>query len=83
MAKKAMVSGLAGAVGTRVILLCLNYFYSGKLESLSAEEASLSDPSIVYETGPWTDSTWKDAQKLCRPVGVSRACIESWMPEKT
>jgi hypothetical protein len=73
--------GLESLLGERVILLCLNYFYVGKLTSVSRTCALLEDASIVYETGQWNAKTWKDAQKLHRPVYVRLGCLESFMRE--
>lgn len=71
-------------LGQPVLLMCMNYFYHGTLEGVNYEQAMLSedDAVIVYETGPWADAKWKDAQKLDRQVIVNRSAIESFMPGK-
>ncbi len=38
----------------------------------------LEDAAIVYETGPFADKTWKDAQKLPSAWYVQCAFIESF-----
>jgi hypothetical protein len=57
--------GLVKLLGERVTLLCANYFYTGKLIGVDNTCALLEDPYIIYETGPWSDAKWKDAQSLC------------------
>jgi hypothetical protein len=81
MAKKAktMMLGLQELVGERVLLLCMNYFYTGKLVAVDETDAALEDVSIVYETGEWGAPSWKDAQPTLRPVTVRVATIESYM----
>lgn len=37
-----------------------------RVVGVSPTTAKLEDPSIVYETGPFSESSWKDAQKLPR-----------------
>jgi hypothetical protein len=62
-----------------VVLLCLNYIYAGKLVEVDADHVVLEDAKLVYETGPWGEKTWSDAQAL--PAArwqVSRAAIESF-----
>lgn len=74
-------SGLASLMGERVLLMCLNYFYAGRLAGVDKTCVLLEDCSIVYETGEWSADKWKAAQPLGRPVFVRLACIESFMPE--
>ena len=45
--------GLEGLLGEEVLLLCANYFYTGKLTGVNKTCVLLTDPSIVYETGDW------------------------------
>jgi hypothetical protein len=69
--------GLEKLLGERVTLFCLNYIYTGKLTGVNAACVLLSDPSIVYETGPFTEKNWKDVQALPNELYVMLACIES------
>ena len=71
--------GLAGLMGERITLFCLNYIYTGKLVGISDDYVCLEDAAIVYETGPFTDAKWKDAQPLPKPVYVMLRCVESFM----
>lgn len=71
--------GLEGLMGEVVTLLCMNYFYTGKLTGVNDTCVQLQNPSIVYETGEWSSKSWKDAQKLpCEFIYVSTAAIEAF-----
>ena len=61
----------------RVLLLCLNYFYAGKLTGVNRTCVLLEDAAIVYETGEWGQPSWKDAQPTNRPVYVRLGCISA------
>lgn len=56
--------GLESLLGEKVLLMCANYFYAGKLAVVNDTFVLLEEPSIVYETGAFTDSVYKDAQRL-------------------
>jgi len=56
--------GLVGLLGKKVTLFCAIYIYTGTLVGVNDSFVKLEDPSIVYETGPFTDKKWKDAQPL-------------------
>jgi hypothetical protein len=74
--------GLELLLGERVILLCLNYFYAGKLVGVNRTCVKLEDVSVVYETGEWGAPKWKDAQPIGRKAWYVRTgCIESYGPE--
>lgn len=51
-------------LGKTVLILCMNYFYTGKLVVTNGNYVILEDPKIVYETGEWSATSYKDAQKL-------------------
>lgn len=70
--------GLEKLLGDRVTLFCLNYIYTGKLMGVNTDCVLLETPSIVYETGAFSDKHWKDAQPLPHDVYVMKACIESF-----
>lgn len=71
--------GLELLIGERVILLCVNYFYAGKLAAVSGTSATLEDASVVYETGEWGAQKWKDAQPIGRKAWYVRVdSIESY-----
>lgn len=56
--------GLVSLLGQTVTVLCANYFYTGKLIGVNREDIILKNPKIVYETGPWDNREWADAQAL-------------------
>ena len=56
--------GLIALMGERVLLLCANYFYEGKLVGVNDTCVLLEDASIVYETGAWNKKGYGDQQKL-------------------
>ncbi len=70
--------GLEKLLGERVTLFCLNYIYTGVLSGVNESCVLLSNPAIVYETGPLGDKKWKDAQALPSEWYVQRDCIESF-----
>jgi len=70
--------GFEGLLGQQVTLLCMNYFYTGKLVGVNDSCVKLAGPSIVYETGPWTDAAWSDAQTLPGDIYVQITSIEAF-----
>ena len=57
-------AGLMSLMGERVLLMCANYFYTGKLTGVNNDFVELEDPAIVYETGQWSAAKYEDVQKL-------------------
>ena len=70
--------GLEGLLGQRVTLMCVNYFYTGKLIGVNDTCVKLTDASIVYETGEWSSKDWFDAQALPNDLYVQVNAIESF-----
>jgi len=70
--------GLVKLMGECVTLFCMNYFYTGKLVGVNSTCVLLEDAAIVYETGTFTEKTWKDAQKLPGDWYVQIGAIESF-----
>ena len=70
--------GLMALLGERVTLFCAIYIYTGKLIGVNDTFVKLEDASVVYETGPYTDKVWKDAQKLPNDWYVQIGMIESF-----
>lgn len=71
--------GMEKLLGERVILLCTNYFYTGKLIGVNTDCVLLEDPAIVYETGEWSAAKFKDEQRLhVKELYVQRGAIESF-----
>lgn len=70
--------GLVKLMGRRVTLFCINYIYVGNLIGVNDTFVLLSEPAIVYETGPFGDSKWKDAQALPNEMYVMLSAVESF-----
>lgn len=70
--------GLTALLGEQVLLFCLNYIYTGKLVGVNATCVLLENPSIVYETGAFTEKKFKDAQALPHELYVQTSAIESF-----
>ena len=71
--------GLESLIGKVITLFCINYIYTGKLVGVNTDCVKLENPKIVYETGPFTDTNWKDAQALPHKYFyVARQAIESF-----
>lgn len=52
--------GLSALLGKRVLLICAGYFYEGKLIGINKTCVKLEDAGLVYETGVWSDKSYKD-----------------------
>lgn len=70
--------GLEGLLGETVTLFCQNYFYTGVLSGVNERFVLLTNPKIVYETGPFTTKDWKDAQPLPNDLYVMVHAIEAF-----
>lgn len=72
--------GITALLGQQVTLFGMNYIYTGKLAGVNATHVVLEDPAkIVYETGPFNDPSWKDAEALPPPVIVMLGAVEAIM----
>jgi len=70
---------LVSLLGEEVTLFCSNYFYTGKLIAVGDSCVKLEDAGIIYETGDFDDSKWKDLQKFNTKVHYVQICsIESF-----
>ena len=70
--------GLDKLLGEVITVFCMNYIYTGTLVGVNSDCVLLENPSIVYETGAFTDTAWKDAQKLPADLYVMKASIEAF-----
>lgn len=70
--------GLIALLGKKVVLFCLNYIYTGVLSGVNQSCVLLEDAAIVYETGPFGDKKFKDAQKINHCLYVQVGAIESF-----
>lgn len=76
--KKIVQEGLEKLLGERVTLFCSNYIYTGVLSGVNESCVLLTDAAIVYETGPFSDKKWTDAQSLPNGWYVQISAIESF-----
>lgn len=76
--------GLEAFLGKPIMLMCMNYNYSGTLEGINDTFVKLSaaDAVIVYETGDWSRAAWADAQKVGGAIYVERSKIEAFFAGK-
>jgi hypothetical protein len=71
--------GLEALMGKKVTLFCANYFYTGKLIGVNTTCVKLEDAAIIYETGSFADSNYKDVQPLhTKEFYVQIGAIESF-----
>lgn len=70
--------GFIGLLDETITLFCANYIYTGKLVGVNDEFVKLENPSIVYETGAFTDKKWKDAQALPNEIYIMKSAVESF-----
>ena len=83
MEKIVNVTGVSGdglnkLLGEVITMFCMNYIYTGTLVAVNSDCVLLENPSIVYETGAFTDKAWKDAQKLPADLYVMTESIEAF-----
>ena len=72
-------TGLEGLLGERVTIFAANYIYTGILAGVNDRDIELSEAAIVYETGPFNEPAWKDAQELPNGLWFIRTdAIESY-----
>ena len=70
--------GFEALLGEVITVFCLNYIYTGKLTGVNDSCILLESPKIVYETGPFNEQNWKDAQVLPNNLYIQTGCIESF-----
>ncbi len=72
--------GLAAFLGEKITVYCFNYIYTGTMIGLNETCLKLAakDAAIVYETGPLTAATFKDAQLCGRDRYIMLRSIETF-----
>ena len=75
-------AGFVTMLGEKVCVFCSVYIYTGVLSGVSEDHVELTEPKLVYDTGPLDHGEWKDAQTLPSPWRVQIQHIESWGPAK-
>ena len=68
--------GLMSLLGEQITCFCAIYIYTGKLIGVNESCIKLENPKIVYETGPFNEKNWKDAQALPNEIYIQTAMIE-------
>lgn len=69
--------GLLSFLGSPIAVHCSNYIYQGTLIGVNDTCIKLdADAVCVYETGPFENKIWKDAQKLGKSQYVMIQPIE-------
>ena len=72
--------GFVSLLGQQIEIRCNVYIYAGTLVGVNQTCVKLDNAAIVYETGPFTDSNYKDAQRLGDNQYVAMNLIESFGP---
>ena len=72
--------GMLSLLGKQVEIRCNVYIYAGILVGVNSSCVKLDNCAIVYETGPFSDVEYKDAQLLGDGQYVQFALIESFGP---
>ena len=70
--------GLESLLGENVLIFALNYIYNGVLSGVNGDFVLLENPSIIYETGAFSDQKFKDKQTLPFQLYVQKSAIESF-----
>jgi hypothetical protein len=70
--------GLLSLLGKQIEIRCNVYIYAGTLIGVNSSCVKLDNAAIVYETGPFTDKEYKNAQKLGNNQYVCTALMESF-----
>ena len=56
--------GFEAFLGKTITCFCAVYIYTGEVIGVNDTCIKLKAPTIVYETGAFNESKWKDAQAL-------------------
>ena len=70
--------GFSSLLGEYVLIFCFNYFYYGRLIGVNETCIKLEDVYQIFETGIFSDSKFKDAQKFATEWYVQKSAIESF-----
>ena len=71
--------GFIKLLGETVVIFCVNYFYTGKLVGVNDDCVLVEKPSIIYDTGSFSNSSWSDCQSMCiEELFIQKNAIESF-----
>lgn len=68
--------GFESLLGQTITVFCAVYIYTGKLVGVNSTCIKLQNPKIVYETGPFNEKNWKDAQALPNEIYIQVGMVE-------
>lgn len=74
--------GFMALMGKPVILFGVNYNYAGKLVGVNSTCVLLENGGIVFETGEFSATKWKDFQVIGKKLYVQRSAIEAFIEGK-
>ena len=70
--------GLLSLIGEKVLIMCFNYFYYGELIGVNETCIKLKNVYKVFDTGPFSEDKFKDAQKIADEWYIQNSAIESF-----
>ena len=70
--------GLISLLNENILVMCGNYFYYGKLVGVNDTCIKIEKCHQVFETGSFTDKTFKDKQFIAEQWYVQINAIESF-----
>jgi len=70
--------GLISLLNENVLVMCMNYFYFGKLIGVNDTCIKLEKAHIIYETGAFSDKSFKDKQFVSDEMYIQTSSIESF-----
>lgn len=74
--------GFLALMGQQVYILCMNYHYTGRLVGVNDTFVKLETGAIVYDSGPHSDSCFKDAQVVADELYIQLNSVESFSATK-
>lgn len=70
--------GLVALFNQNILVMCMNYFYYGKLVGVNDTCIKLEKCHQIFETGAFTDKNFKDKQFIAEVWYVQLSAIESF-----
>ena len=77
--KKIDNYGYSSLIGENITVFCCRYIYHGKLIEEGKSFIKIQSPSIVYETGCFTENNFKDIQSMnTKTFSINKDSVESF-----
>ena len=73
---------LMSLLGQEVTFYTPTYIFAGILAGVNDECILIKTPKIVYETGPFNEKNWKDAQALPHQFSLMKSAIIGFGKQK-